>query len=93
MHDEPPRGSSDPIPPLRVAVFAGLAEAAGARTVEVPWAGGTVADLRAAFAARAPAAAALLARSAVVVAGRHAGDRDAVPAGADVAILPPVSGG
>lgn len=93
MHVEPTRPSTAAAPPLRVAVFAGLAEAAGARVVEVPWAGGTVADLRAAFTARAPAAAALLSRSAVVVEGRHAGDRDAVPAGADVAILPPVSGG
>jgi molybdopterin converting factor small subunit len=93
MHDEPPRPTTADPPPLRVAVFAGLAEAAGARIVEVPWAGGTVADLRAAFAARAPASVPLLARSAVVVAGRHAGERDAVSPGADVAILPPVSGG
>lgn len=93
MHNNQSRPSAADRPPLRVAVFAGLAEAAGARVVEVPWAGGTVADLRAAFAARAPASAPLLARSAVVVAGRHAGDDDAVAPGADVAILPPVSGG
>ena len=78
---------------LRVAVFAGLAEAVGGRFVELPWAGGTVADLRAVVAARVPAAAAILARSAVAVDGRHAGDAEAVPPSADVAILPPVSGG
>ncbi|MFM9059001.1 MAG: MoaD/ThiS family protein [Planctomycetaceae bacterium] len=90
MHDDP-RGLS--AAPVRVALFAGLAEAAGGRFLDLPWAGGTVGDLRAAVAAHAPAAAALLARSAVVVAGRHATDSDAVAGGADVAILPPVSGG
>jgi molybdopterin converting factor small subunit len=85
--------SSPPAGGLRVAVFAGLAEAAGSRFVELPWVGGTVADLRAAVAARVPAAAALLGRSAVAVDGRHAGEADAVPSSAEVAILPPVSGG
>lgn len=92
MHDDP-RDRSPRAATLDIAVFAGLAEAAGARTVSVPWTGGRVGDLRAAFAARAPAAAALLARSAVVVDGRHAADDDAIPCGADVVILPPVSGG
>ena len=78
---------------LRVAVFAGLAEAVGSRTLEVQWSGGTVAELRDAAASSAPTAASLLARSAVVVDGRHAADSDPVAAGADVAILPPVSGG
>lgn len=91
MDDE--RRSSAAGATLRVAVFAGLAEAVGSRTLEVPWSGGTVAQLRAAAACRAPAATALLARSAVVVEGRHAADGDPVAAGADVAILPPVSGG
>lgn len=92
MHDEP-RSRACPPPTLEVTVFAGLAEAVGSRCVAMAWAGGSVGDLRAAVAARAPAAAALLARSAVVVDGRHAADDDAIPAGADVAILPPVSGG
>lgn len=89
MHDE----SSSPPAPLRVSVFAGLAESLGRRVVDLPWAGGTAADLRAALAAVAPVAAPLLARSAVVIDGRHAADGDAVPRGADVAVLPPVSGG
>ena len=92
MHDSRSPSAAAPVA-VGVVVFAGLAEAVGARIVEVPWVGGTVAQLRAAVAARCPAAEALLARSAVVVDGRHAGDGDAVAVGADVAILPPVSGG
>lgn len=92
MHDES-AGRPGPTATLRVDVFAGLAEAVGARSLALPWSGGRVRDLRAAFAARAPAGADLAARSAVVVNGRHAADDDAVPPGADVAILPPVSGG
>ena len=92
MHDDP-RDRSSPAATLDVAVFAGLAESVGARTVALPWTGGRVADLRASFAARAPGAAALVARSAVVVNGRHATDDETVPPAADVAILPPVSGG
>ena len=78
---------------LRVTVFAGLAEAAGGREFDLPWAAGTAADLRAAVAEMFPAAGALVARSAVVVDGRHAADTEPVPADADVALLPPVSGG
>jgi len=89
MHDD----SRSPSPALRIAVFAGLAESLGRRVVDLPWAGGTAADLRSALAVLAPAAAPLLARSAVVVDGRHAADGDAVSCGADVAVLPPVSGG
>lgn len=90
-HAQPPRPTATGR--LRVALFAGLAEAAGTRALEVPWSGGSVGDLREAVAARAPAAAALLARTAVVVEGCHATDDVAIPIGADVALLPPVSGG
>ena len=79
--------------PLRVALFAGLAERAGSRRIELAWPGGSVADLRGALAAACPAAADLLARSAIAVGDRLAADTDPVPPGADVAILPPVSGG
>jgi molybdopterin converting factor small subunit len=78
---------------LRVALFAGLAERAGSRRIELPWAGGSVAELRRALAAACPAAADLLARSAIAVGDRLAADSDPVAVGADVAILPPVSGG
>lgn len=78
---------------LSISLFAGMAEAAGRRRLEIPWSGGTVADLRAAVALAAPAIVPLLARSAVAVGGRYACDEDAVAAGGDVAIIPPVSGG
>lgn len=79
---------------MRVALFAGMAEAAGCREVEIEWPGGTVADLKAALGRRWPAIAPLLARSAVAVGGSYAADGLVVGAGAaDVAVIPPVSGG
>jgi molybdopterin converting factor small subunit len=78
---------------LRIAVFAGLAELAGSRTLEIDWRGGSVAELRAAVAAARPELLPLLSRSAVAVGDRHADEAASVPVGADVAILPPVSGG
>lgn len=78
---------------LSISLFAGMAEAAGCRRLEIPWRGGSVADLRAALGSAAPAIVPLLAKSAVAVGGRYARDEDAVAAGSDVAIIPPVSGG
>jgi len=78
---------------LRLALFAGLAELAGTRSLEIPWDGGSVGDLRRAIVDARPAVAGLLDRSAVAIGGRYADDDVPVPAGADVAILPPVSGG
>lgn len=79
--------------PLVVILFAGMAELAGARRLELEWHGGTVADLRRAIVAVKPALGALLARSAIAVAGRYAADDRTIAAGAEVAIIPPVSGG
>lgn len=78
---------------LRVTFFAGLVEPAGGRTLEIAWSAGTVADLRRALAATRPGLEPLLSRSVVAVAGAYAIDDTAIPAGSDVAILPPVSGG
>jgi molybdopterin converting factor small subunit len=78
---------------LRLALFAGLAELAGTRSLEIPWDGGSVGALRRAIVDARPAVAGLLDRSAVAIGGRYADDDVPVPAGADVAILPPVSGG
>jgi molybdopterin converting factor small subunit len=75
-----------------VSLFAGMAAAAGCREVRVPWSGGTAADMRAAVAAAVPAAAALVARSAIAVGTAYVADHAPVPDG-DVAIIPPVSGG
>lgn len=92
--DEPRRGrASHEGETLRVALFAGMAEAAGTRQAEIRWRGGTVADLRAALEAAYPAIGGLLARSAVAIGNRYASDEAEVPATADVAIIPPVSGG
>jgi molybdopterin converting factor small subunit len=78
---------------LRVAVFAGMADLVGCRVVELPWAGGTVADARRLVADRHPATAALLARSAVAIGSRYVADDEPLAAGDDVAFIPPVSGG
>lgn len=78
---------------LRVHLFAGMAEAAGARDLAIAWTGGTVGGLRAAIAAACPPIVALLTRSAIAIDGRYATDASAVPATADVAVIPPVSGG
>jgi molybdopterin converting factor small subunit len=78
---------------LRISLFAGMAEAAGCRSVDVEWQGGTVGSLRAAVAKACPAAAPLIAVSAFAVGGRYCGDADPVALDAEVAIIPPVSGG
>jgi|688.fasta_scaffold1085128_2 molybdopterin converting factor small subunit len=92
--DDEPRGSrGSHAATLQVALFAGMADAAGTRRAELPWRGGSVADLRAALEAAYPAIGGLLARSAVAIGNRYAADDGDVPAGADVAIIPPVSGG
>lgn len=88
MRDETDRGGT-----LRVALFAGMAEQAGSRVCEIDWQGGTVADLRRALAAARPAIASLLARSAVAIGAAYARDDAPVPPRADIAIIPPVSGG
>ncbi len=80
-------------PSLRVVLFAGMAEVAGRSSLELPWSGGTVAELRRAVLAACPAVGPLLERSAVALGDRYAGDDEALPAVADVAIIPPVSGG
>ncbi|MDA1260315.1 MAG: MoaD/ThiS family protein [Planctomycetota bacterium] len=77
---------------MKILLFAGLAEACGARTVEcaVP-AAATVADLRAAAEAAHPA---LRGRPyAVAVNARRATESESIPSGAEIAFLPPVSGG
>ncbi len=91
--------TADRLPPpaacqrLVVTLFAGMAEIVGARRLEIDWHGGTVADLRRGIVAARPAIGPLLARSAVAVAGRYAADDRTIDAGAEVAIIPPVSGG
>ncbi len=83
----------DDTPTVRVTMFAGVAEAVGTRSVDVPWNGGTVVDLRTAITTMFPVAEPLLSRSAFALGDRYAAADERVPAGADVAIIPPVSGG
>lgn len=87
---EPPAITADR---LQVALFAGMAAAAGRRTLELPWERGTVAELRRRVAAACPEIVPLLANSAVAIGDRYATDGESVAAGDDVAIVPPVSGG
>jgi molybdopterin converting factor subunit 1 len=79
---------------IRVRLFARARDLAGADvvTVELP-AGATVADLRSRLGETCPALGPLLPRSAVAVNEEFAKDAVAIPAGAEVALLPPVSGG
>ena len=78
---------------VRIGLFAGMAEAAGCRSLEICWDGGTAAALRRRLADELPHLAPLLARSAVAIGDAYVTDDARIPAGCDVAIIPPVSGG
>jgi molybdopterin converting factor subunit 1 len=79
---------------MKVRLFARARDLAGADAVDVAVpAGATVAHLRAALAAACPPLRPLMTRSAVAVNEEFAGDDVVIPAGAEVALLPPVSGG
>lgn len=79
---------------MKVRLFAGARELAGADVIEVELpAGATVGDLRQRLALAYPALAGLLARSALGVNDEFADDTLTLPMNAEVAVLPPVSGG
>lgn len=81
---------------MQVRVFGGLTEQLGGHHVEVdvPCDGSaTVADLRATVASAYPHIAPLLQRVTVAVDLEVARADDRIPAGAEVALLPPVAGG
>jgi molybdopterin converting factor subunit 1 len=79
---------------VRVRLFARARDLAGADAVAVTLSpGATVGDLRRRLAADHPALAGLLSRCAVAVADEFAEDSLPLSAGAEVALLPPVSGG
>lgn len=79
---------------LEVKLFARARDLAGkdALVVELNE-GARIADLRLALAAKCPALASLLTRSALAVNDEFADDEQLAPADAEVALLPPVSGG
>lgn len=77
---------------VRVLLFAGLAEACGARALDLELTlPVSAAELRRAAQARHPQLADCVFR--VSVNARYASDGDPVPPGAELAFLPPVSGG
>lgn len=79
---------------VRLLAFASAADALGRGELEVELpAGSRVADLRARLEREHPALAPLWARLAVAVDGELAAPDAELPAGAEVALLPPVSGG
>jgi molybdopterin converting factor subunit 1 len=79
---------------VRVRLFARARDLAGTDLMELTLPeGATAGQLRRALAERAPALAGLLGRSALAVNDEFADDALPLPAGAEVAVLPPVSGG
>jgi molybdopterin converting factor subunit 1 len=77
-----------------VRLFARAKDLAGCEWVAVDLPAGTTAgDLRLHLAAAYPALAGLLARSALGVNDEFADDSLPLPEGAEIALLPPVSGG
>jgi molybdopterin converting factor subunit 1 len=79
---------------VRVRLFARARDLAGKDEVMVLLPdGATIAELRRRLAAAHPKLADLLARSALAIDQEFAADEATVPAGAEVALLPPVSGG
>lgn len=78
---------------LTVLYFAAAREAAGTDTETLDAAPATVADLRRALARGRPGLERVLSRCRIAVNQEFAGETDPVPDGAEVAVLPPVSGG
>jgi molybdopterin converting factor subunit 1 len=79
---------------VRVRLFARAKDLMGASSVTLDLAeGATVGQLRQRLAEEQPALAVLLQRSALAVNDEFAQDETILPPGAEVALLPPVSGG
>ena len=78
---------------LTVLYFAAAREAAGAPREALDAAPATVSELRRALLERHPALARVLPQCRIAVNHEMAHDDDAVPPGAEVAVIPPVSGG
>ena len=80
---------------VRVKLFAVARQRAGQDAVEIelPEGSVTVADLRGAIRSQCPALADVLTHIKVAVNNDYASDGVAIPASAEVALIPPVSGG
>jgi molybdopterin synthase catalytic subunit/molybdopterin synthase sulfur carrier subunit len=79
---------------VRVKMFALARQLAGRETVEVELSeGGTIGQLRERLAADVPQLAPLMKHLTFAVGTDYAGDQVKIPKRADVACIPPVSGG
>jgi len=79
---------------VRVRLFAAARQAAGSDWLEVQLSEqATVGQLRRRLAEQSPPLASLLQRATFAVDAEYAGDTAKIPAGAEVACIPPVSGG
>lgn len=78
---------------LTVLYFAAAREAAGTDRETLEATPATVAELRRILAGRRPALGPVLARCRIALDQEFAVDSDRVPPGAEVAVIPPVSGG
>ena len=77
-----------------VLLFAQARQIAAADKIEVELADdATVADLKQAIAQEYPDLAGLLSRSNIAIDQQYATDSDVIPADAEIAMIPPVSGG
>ena len=77
---------------MTVLLFARARDLVGAERIEVEQVA-TIGALRERLAVRYPKLAGLLAKSAFAINDEFADDATPIPAGAEVALLPPVSGG
>ena len=77
---------------MTVLLFARLRDLLGADRVDLPDAA-TVGELRRRLVERFPNGAPLIEKSAIAVNDEFADDDATIPTGAEVALLPPVSGG
>lgn len=79
---------------VTVKLFAAARDIIGSASIdlELPQ-GATVAEVRAAISHQYPAAERLIARSAIALNHDYALDSDVVPQNAELAVIPPVSGG
>lgn len=79
---------------VRVRLFAASRELCGTRAIDLNLAdGATIADLRQALAAKAPPLSKIMPQLMFAVGTQYADDKTPLTAGAEVACIPPVSGG
>ena len=79
---------------VQVRLFAVARQAAGRDSVELDFPGeATIGQLRGQLAAQIPQLAGLMGQMTFAIGARYAADETVIPVGAEVACIPPVSGG